>query len=671
MVMRDEKKSKAQLIEELQELRHRMDGFERTDSERKQAERNMVKESDSRYRELIKCVSSGVCVYKAVDDGDDFIIVDLNNAGERMGEVKKENVIGKRVTEVFPGVKELGLFDAFKRVWKTGSPEHHNESQYKDERISRWVDNYVYRLPNGEIVAVYDDISERRRTEEALRKSEEKYRVIVENALEGIWAIDDESYTTYVNQHMADMLGYTTDEIMGKPLFNFMDERGREISERNIERRRQGIEETHDFEFIRKDGTRIYTRLETGPLADEDGNYTGALAFISDITESKRALERQEKLGLLFQGLGPDFLENMESVIKAGRDILNGDQMNYCRVDRGRLICALSTDPEEQLVAEQEPEGHICYKVITEFEKAPMAIKELDKTPFSDTDPYVKKHGMKSVLAYPVSVQGQTKGSLTLFTKEERAFTSEEKGIMATLANILGIEEERLAREEEMKDFVDIASHELRHPVTIIKGYAISLRDMWEKLDDDSREEMLDAVDMGADRINRLVLELLNVSRIERGGFTVKKEEVDLQHLVEEALAEIDILGRGNKLGLSISEEIPILYIDPERISEAVYILLDNAMIYSPPGSEINVKAELEENDVIVSVLDRGIGVPEEYRGRIFERFGQVEEALHHSSPGMGMGLYIAKEIVEAHGGRIWCEPREGGGSILRFSLPL
>jgi len=788
--MQDEEKTRAQLTRELQELRLRISVIERTE-EQLEAEK-------ARYKGLFDNISSGVAVYRALENGEDFILIDFNKAGERIDEVKREDIIGNRVTEAFPGIREFGLLDVFRRVWRRGQAEHFPLARYRDERIAGWRDNYIYKLPSGEIVAVYDDvteakhsqdalsaseemyktlvlaspdaivvtdldgnithasprslklygcekeeellgrsafdliapeehekaashlektlteefsgsvdyrlfrkdgstyigemkvalikdahaepkafiaiirdITERRRTEEALRESEEKYRIIVENALEGIWAIDAEANTTFVNQRMADMLGYTVDEMMGEHLFSFMDERGREIAEKNIERRRQGIAEQHDFEFICKDGTRIYTLLEAGPLEDEDGNYTGALAFITNITERKLSLDRQEKLSLLFQNLGPDFLENMEAIIETGRDALNGGQMSYCRMDRGRLFCVISTDPEEPLTVNREPEGHICNKVIAELKNAPLAIEDLEKTPFRDTDPYVKKHGMKSVLAYPVSMQEQTIGSLSLFSKEKRAFTSEEISIIATLANTLGIEEERLEREEALKDFIDIASHELRHPVTIIKGYAISLRDLWEKLDDDSRKEMLDAMDKGADRINRLALELLDVSRIERGSFIVKKEEVGLQHLAEEILAEIGNIGREYTISLSIPEEIPVLYIDPERISEVIYILMDNAMAYSPTGSEIEVKAAMGESEVLISVTDRGIGIPEDHRGRIFERFGQVEDALHHSTPGMGMGLYIAKEIVEAHGGRIWHEPRECGGSIFRFSLPL
>ena len=134
--------------------------------------------------------------------------------------------------------------------------------------------------------------SAQREAEKALRESERKYRALVENLNEGIWAIDPEAKTTFVNERMAEMLGYTVDEMLGASLYDFMDERGREIAELNMDRRRQGFREQHDFEFRRKDGTNIYATLETSPMTDEEGNFAGAIAGVIDISD--RVLAAQE-----------------------------------------------------------------------------------------------------------------------------------------------------------------------------------------------------------------------------------------------------------------------------------------------------------------------------------------------------------------------------------------
>ncbi len=124
-----------------------------------------------------------------------------------------------------------------------------------------------------------------------LAKSERKYRQLIENLQEGIWVLDEKSNTAYVNPRMAEMLGYTPDEMLGKHLFSFMDDRGAELARAGLDRRKKGIKEQHDFEFITKSGERIFTALETAPMTDELGRYTGALAGVIDITRRKRTEE--------------------------------------------------------------------------------------------------------------------------------------------------------------------------------------------------------------------------------------------------------------------------------------------------------------------------------------------------------------------------------------------
>jgi PAS domain S-box-containing protein len=129
-----------------------------------------LRESEIRYRELVEHMHSGVVLYEATAGGEDFIIRDFNAAAAQIERIAPQAVIGRPVTQAFPGVAEFGLLDVMRRVWKTGKGEHHPIARYQDERLSSWRENYVYRLPSGLVVAVYDDVTERKQVEEELAK---------------------------------------------------------------------------------------------------------------------------------------------------------------------------------------------------------------------------------------------------------------------------------------------------------------------------------------------------------------------------------------------------------------------------------------------------------------------------------------------------------------------
>lgn len=128
-----------------------------------------INHSENRFRELFNNMKSCVAVYEAIDGGKDFVFRDFNRAAENSEQISKADVVGKSVLQVFPGVKEFGLFEIFQSVWKDGIPRHHPVSQYKDGRIEGWKENYVYKLPSGEVVAIYDDVTENKKREEEIR----------------------------------------------------------------------------------------------------------------------------------------------------------------------------------------------------------------------------------------------------------------------------------------------------------------------------------------------------------------------------------------------------------------------------------------------------------------------------------------------------------------------
>ena len=206
--MKDEYKERPRLIRELQGLRQRVSELERANAS---SRRN----SEEHFRQLFENVSSGIAVYEASDNGNDFIFKDFNKAAEKIEKLKKKAVVGKSVLKVFPGVKKFGLFSVFQRVWQTGKPERHPVSMYEDERIVGWRDNYVYKLPGGEIVAVYDDVTREKQAEAALRDREAYLRSIFSAAPAGIGLVTGRVLKD-ANRRLCSLLGYRKAELVNQ-----------------------------------------------------------------------------------------------------------------------------------------------------------------------------------------------------------------------------------------------------------------------------------------------------------------------------------------------------------------------------------------------------------------------------------------------------------------------
>ncbi|MBW1863264.1 MAG: PAS domain S-box protein, partial [Deltaproteobacteria bacterium] len=260
-------------------------------TDRKRAEEE-IKSNEARFRELFNNMRSGVAVYEAKDNGNDFIFKDFNRAGEQIEKIKKENVIGESVLEIFPGVKKFGLFDVFKRVWETGKPEHYPISLYKDARIVGWRENFVYKLPSGEIVAVYDDVTERKQAEEALRESVEKFREMAELLPEIVFECDVQGNITFANKAAFERFSYTQEDFdKGVNALKFIVPDDRERAGENIEKILRGIErDSLEYTALRKNGSEFPVIIYSSPII-RGGKPIGLRGIIVDITDRKQAEE--------------------------------------------------------------------------------------------------------------------------------------------------------------------------------------------------------------------------------------------------------------------------------------------------------------------------------------------------------------------------------------------
>jgi PAS domain S-box-containing protein len=257
-----------------------------------------LEEYQAKFQILFENVSSGVAVYEAVNDGEDFIFADFNPAAEEIDHIKKAEIIGKKVTEVFPGVRKLGLFDVFRRVYKTGTPEHHPVSIYKDERIAGWRENYVYRLPSGRIVAVYDDIGARKRTELVTQMTNQCFRAIADYTYDWEVWVGPTSRILWTNPAVKRVTGYDIKEIMSMsdyPQAVIYEQDRTRMLKAFQSALKGGTGNDIEFRIVRKDGKIIWAAMSWQPIFDDRGNPLGHRESIRDITARKQAEEALKK----------------------------------------------------------------------------------------------------------------------------------------------------------------------------------------------------------------------------------------------------------------------------------------------------------------------------------------------------------------------------------------
>ncbi|MFH1148944.1 MAG: PAS domain-containing sensor histidine kinase [Actinomycetota bacterium] len=225
----------------------------------------------------------------------------------------------------------------------------------------------------------------------------------------------------------------------------------------------------------------------------------------------------------------------------------------------------------------------------------------------------------------------------------------------------------------ELQDLITVAAHELRHPATVFKGYSRLLLDRMDRMDPVAVKDALRAISDSADRLAHLVAELFETALIERRKLELEYGDALPSELMACSLQRALEMGAEEQDGVVLSPgggRERAIQVDPHKCEEVLAILIENAIKYSPAGAAVEVRFDQDSSETVFHVEDRGPGVPEEDRERVFERFYQVEDTRYHSIPGLGLGLYIARSIVEAHGGRIGLEPREGGGCAFFFALP-
>ncbi|MGE5293685.1 MAG: PAS domain S-box protein [Solirubrobacterales bacterium] len=256
--------------------------------------------------EVLSHASTGVAVYRAVDDGRDFVIVDFSHGAEEIERISKAEVVGKSVLEIFPGIKEFGLFDVFQRVWRTGRSEGLPISIYRDQRITGWRRNYVCRLPNGCIMTIYSDATLSKQSEMATRMNEQRFRAIANYTYDWEVWVGPTGRVLWTNPAATRISGYSIEELLAMQDYPgpLVYEPDRERLMRVFRSAVEGSAGSEQFRIRTKEGKVLWAEMSWLPIYDEKGNPLGHRESIRDVTarklaESAAELAEQEKEAIL------------------------------------------------------------------------------------------------------------------------------------------------------------------------------------------------------------------------------------------------------------------------------------------------------------------------------------------------------------------------------------
>ena len=560
------------------------------------------------------------------------------------------------------------------------------------------------------IGAQIGDFIERRRTQERLRESEERYRLVSETAQDAIFSIDENSTITFCNPAVERLFGYTPEELIGRRLDAIIPERLRDAHRRGIERylrtRQRNIPWTGiELPALHKDGHEFPCELSFGEWR-RDGQtiFTG---FARDVADRKRAreveqqaraeaeaarqqLERRADEEASFRHLASALTGAVEMT-----DVLYEITNRATLVTRadGVYVERIVTQGPQKLVEVVSSAGRgapsrglrvgFPGSMTDEILSGGSPVILTDMAGFGKTmAPYLSDTCANcEALVTPLVAENEPLGALVLLNSRAsgRHFRDNDVIRARTLGDLTSLalrrvrlmEQEREAKEKAeaavrvRDETLGIVSHDLRNPLTTI---ALSA-DLLAGAPPEEQPELIETIRTSARRMERLIQDLLDVARVEAGGLTVAPVLIEPEPLVREVCAAHEALAEQKRQRLTCDVRGPLPHVcgDRDRLAQVLGNLLGNAVKFTPERGAIQVEVRPREREVYFTVRDSGPGIPEADLKNVFTPYWQAKKTAHM---GAGLGLAIVRGIVEAHGGRVWAENPPGGGAMFTFTVP-
>lgn len=610
--------------------------------ERKKTE-NQLKKSEELFRTLADNIAP--LVWMANEDGTIFW---YNKRWYEYTGLTPEEVQGDGWIKVHHPDYAGRVLEGYRRAIQSGTRwEDTFPLRSKDGSYKWYLSRAMPIHKEGEIIRWFGtntDITEQRKTEEALRKNEQRLQAIFNNVAMGIVEVDNEDRFIYVNERICQILGYTKEELIGKTIFEITAPEDLGISEVQNKSLHSGSFDILNYEkrYIKKDGKKIWVHVSVAAIRDKDK--LTSIGTVEDISHRKQMeqnlIESEEKFRLLFENVTEGIAlhdvvyENNRPVNYRITDV-NPAYVCYCGIDEKSAVGSLATD---------------LYKTDLPpyFERYVNVAETREPVRFESFFPALNKH-------FIISAISPKKGHFATVFED----ITEQKRVEAEIKQ----------KNEELTRFIYTVSHDLKSPLVTIKSFSSFLRSDIESSDTEALERDIKYIQNAADKMAKLLDELLELSRI--GRKEDEKEEIPLDTIAHMALDLV--AGRIKEVNAEVRVTGPkvMVYGYSQRLIQLYQNLLDNAAKFMGnqpnPLIEVGTLMDWEKgNRIVFFVRDNGSGIDPRYHHKIFGLF----EKLDVNSEGTGIGLSLTKRIVEVHGGSIWFTSEGAGkGTTFYFTL--
>ncbi len=603
---------------------------------------NALRESEKRYHTLFENSIAAIYLFDAQKN-----FIDSNQAGLDLLGYSHEELLQLSISDVDAEAEEVE--DAHQNL-DDGDNLVNLEHRLirKDGKIITVLNNSKPIFDSsGNVIALQStllDITKRKQSEKALKESEKKYRDLFEVAQEGIWVLDASSHTTLVNKSIANMLGYTIEEMIGKHLFDFMNAQGIEIAKTYIKRREEGIKEQHDFEFITKQGNKISTMIETAPIFDDENNYIGAIAGVIDIT-SKKAIETAL---IESKKLTDQILDRSNAVV-------------YIKDLNHQYLYVNSVFTKKFKLNTENLKGKTDYDIFTKAQ-ADIFFK-------NDTKAIVEK---KHIRIHETSLQNDKihtyiSDKFPLFDSKGEIYAT--CGISTDITDLIEAQQkekyvqQQLVRKDRLINVGHMAAaiaHEINNPMTVLHGSLEEIEATKGSINNEIIENMLHV----SRRIKNIISNLLIFTR--QSDHQVKP--TDINSIIKNTFLLINNLLHKSAIEykLELSEDELVIAVDQVQIQQVFLNIIFNAMHAMEQGGLLKIKSYTQDNNICISFDDNGTGIAEEDLKSIFLPFFTTKEV----GEGTGLGLSISHGIIEDHEGSISVTSQAGIGTVFTITLP-